>query len=104
MYLWMFLISQVGMFLGDGGSCPQQQGLEVTPPGIGGLLLRDRGWGHSAWPGGSWGVKVPGMSRAVCFSQAWLRAAPQGAGTALPRQMGKDMFPLICPNLDYFSK
>lgn len=40
----------------------------------------------------------------VCPPQAWLQAALQGAGTALPRQMGKDVFPLICPNLDYFSK
>lgn len=49
-------------------------------------------------------VKAPGMSRAACFPQGWLQAAPQGAGTAPPRQMGKDAFPLICPNLDYFSK
>lgn len=41
----------------------------------------------------------------VCvFIPAWLQAAPQGAGTARPRQMGKDVFPLICPDLDYFSQ
>lgn len=62
MYLWMFLISQVGMFLGDGASLlstelspAARMGMEVAPPGIEGLFLRDRGWGHSAWPGGSQG-------------------------------------------------